>query len=172
MSTPGPQPDPAPDSAALFDELDALLQRMLALPVDPATREDRPLPEDLPPLLTVAEAALDPLPPAALAPLGMPGTEHPPADERPAAPVREPTAPSAVRGQPAPEPTVLPPVPPAWRRLLVRVNDAFDDWAFARGAPTRWLTGRFGRALLGVAGLGLLALVGALVLRDRFGWTW
>lgn len=56
MSTPQQQPD----SDDLFDELDALLQRMLALPVEGPGAQGEPEPEEgveIVPLITVAEAA-------------------------------------------------------------------------------------------------------------------
>ncbi len=58
-------PLPNSDTETLFDELDALLQRMLALPVDSPEDVDQdgnPLGDEVP-LITVAEAAPEPLSP-------------------------------------------------------------------------------------------------------------
>src|SRR6516164_6815462 len=70
MSTAPPAPDSGADageeSTALFAELDALLERMLALPVSSrdepeAPAEGPPPPQDLPPLITIAEATPEPV---------------------------------------------------------------------------------------------------------------
>src|SRR5215472_3024981 len=99
MSTAPPAPDSGAEageeSSALFAELDALLERMLALPV--SYREEpegspevgRPPPQELPPLVTIAEAMPEPVltyttppPPVTIVDEGMaprPTPELPPA---------------------------------------------------------------------------------------------
>src|SRR5437016_5902932 len=67
-------PDPEEDSSrALFEELDALLERMLSLPVSYAEESDssdgaQGAPDEVP-LITIAEAMLEPSPPRYSAPL-------------------------------------------------------------------------------------------------------
>jgi hypothetical protein len=195
MSTPAPPPeptavDPALDPGALFDELDALLNRMLSLPVDASAEGEAPaagldLPADVP-LITVAEVGLDPVPPPVAPPppvvFGGDGKEIPPEPAAAGRPAPRPSGPprlGPVRLDRPPRPPAkaeesagLPGPSSAGRRLLEAVNRRFDDWAAGLGPPGRLLSGSVGRALLGLAGLGLLALAGALVLRDGFGWTW
>lgn len=195
MATPAPRP-----TRQQLDDLDALLQRMLALPVNPGEEPAPPEPPPAEPL--AASPAAPPLFPEPLTP--PPGnmilTDLPPAPPAPASAPRPP-APAVVPAELVPLP-LLNPVPPAERRppalpapdrrlsprealiasrpptapLLLRpilwVNRVFDGLAFALGAPGRWLRRPAGRALLGAAGLLLLAAALALALLDRIGWTW
>jgi hypothetical protein len=64
-----------------------------------------------------------------------------------------------------PEPDAL------WWRPLVRVNRLFDRGVSHLGPAGRWLRGRTGRAVLGGAGLLLLAAALGVVLLDWIGWT-
>jgi hypothetical protein len=49
-------------------------------------------------------------------------------------------------------------------------NRVFDRGAARLGAPGHWLRSRRGRAVLGWAGLALLALALGIVLLDWIGW--
>jgi hypothetical protein len=224
MATPAPHP-----TRRQLDDLDALLQRMLALPVDPA---EEPAPPDEP--LAASQPAAAPLADEPAPPAGNMILSDPlPVVTPPAPPsgnmiLSDPLPPprrddgvwmkdeprpmasgSSFLLPPSPVPPAAPvplpllnPVPPAQRRapvlpppdrrlsprealiasrppevfVLLRpilwLNRAFDGLAFALGAPGRWLRRPVGRTALGLIGLLLLAAAGALVLLDRFGWTW
>ncbi len=199
----GPVPDPldADSSKALFEELDALLDRMLALPV--RQQEEAPdgegadgPPEDVA-LITIAEAMLEAAPPstAPLPPVSavdeslysqtvlgldfadLPEPEPPPAPgdapmPGPAGSRRAaPVAPPQPE-EPRPLPPVLPPPAPPWLRPLLWCDRRFDACTGHLGAAGRWLRGPSGRALLGWSGLLLIATSLGLALGDWFGWTW
>jgi hypothetical protein len=142
-----------------LDDLDALLQRMLALPVNPA---DEPLP---PPAGNVVLS--DPMRPPTPVPLPL-LNPVPPAERRP------PLLPPPDRIL-SPRQALLasrPPAPPLLLRPILWINRRFDGFAFALGTVGRWLRRPTGRTLLGVLGLLLLAVAVALVLLDQIGWTW
>ncbi len=172
-----------------LDDLDALLQRMLALPVEPA---EEPQPVGLPdpgPLFP------DPLTPPAgnliLADPGLPSLQ-PPAPPPPRAalapesvplPLLNPVPPTERRPPVLPPPdrslspraaliASRPPSPPLLLRPVLWLNRLFDAAAFGLGAPGRWLRRPTGRTLLGLVGVLLLAAAAALALVDRIGWTW
>jgi hypothetical protein len=167
-----------------LDELDALLQRMLALPVAPGDEADQAV-EPPPPAAETSAPVNGSLPAAeeftvrtlALIRLDPPGTETPPHPD-PAAPedgadaaVTEPVPEPAAAGEPVPE---LPgrerrPLP-GWLRPVVWANRAFDQVAGCLGAPGRWLRRPWGRTLLGLAGLLLLAAAVGWIVLDRMGW--
>jgi hypothetical protein len=175
MSTPAPPPAPTDPLREQLDELDALLQRMLELPVNPADSEVAPPP------------AIDPLPP-------LPAID-PRRSLSPAVAVRldEPGGPSAVavveappavtiedRGSRIEERTkqVFDPRssildPRSWLLWpLVGVNRLFDRAVSRFGFAGRWMKRPWGRALLGWVGLLCLAAAVVLLLLDWFGWTW
>jgi hypothetical protein len=150
-----------------LDDLDALLQRMLALPVNPA---DEPLP---PPagnvVLSDPMRAATPVAhaPGSAVPLPL-LNPVPPAERRP--PVLPP--PDRIL---SPRQALLasrPPAPPLILRPILWLNRRFDGFAFALGTVGRWLRRPTGRTLLGLLGLLLLAVAVALVLLDQIGWTW
>jgi hypothetical protein len=189
MSTPAPPPAPTDPLREQLDELDALLQRMLELPVNPAEGE------------LTAPPATDPLPP--------PPVIDPRPPRSPAAELRrdEPALSSAVAVVEAPRPLTVAPSPrpdpaPAWMvedrgsRIedrnaptglprssildprswvlwpLVGANRLFDRAVSRLGFAGRWMKRPWGRSLLGWVGLLCLAAAGVLLLLDWIGWTW
>lgn len=196
MSSPTP---PLQPTRQQLDELEALMQRMLALPVN-----------------QLDAGADDELTLPALAPIDLP----PVWESEPAAPVRE--TPPAKNGAPKPtngkaEPATVALHEPAaserpnvleleenlrpvaanltivhraatpetpWRlptsarrvpvplRPLVWVNRAFDRVVGLFGAPGRWLRGARGRAAIGWAGLVMFAAAAAWAFLEWMGWTW
>lgn len=189
-----------------LDELDALLQRMLNLPLTGTEPPAAPPPPPGPTWRYDAPAAppapaphLMPEPPRPVAPPPAPviALEPPPAPvvvaappapvvaaappapmppPEPAAPiiVRVPTPPSA----PTPVPVVakpavaVVPAPPAPVLLwpLVAVNWVFDRAAGLLGPPGWVLRSGFGKNLLGLVGLGLIAYTAAH-LATQAGWV-
>ncbi len=140
-----------------LDDLDALLQRMLALPVNPA---DEP-----PPAGNVVLS--DPARPPAPVPL----------------PLLNPVPPAGRRAPVLPPPDRLlsprqaliasrPPAPPLLLRPVLWINRRFDGFAFGFGSVGHWLRRPTGRTFLGILGLILLAAAVALVILDQIGWTW
>src|SRR5581483_10544232 len=165
-----------------LDDLDALLQRMLALPSGPPEgpadrRADAAPPAPQPPagnMVLSDPLAPAPSPPAPVSwsappePVPLPLLNPvPPAQRR--APVLPPPAPAL-----SPRQGLIasrPPAPPLLLRPILWLNRGFDGLSFAFGAPGRWLRRPAGRTVLGTVGLALLAAAAALVLLDRFGWT-
>lgn len=194
--TPLPDAEDADPSQTLFAELDALLARMLALPVsyreDPEGGRELPAPAEMPPLITIAEAMADPvptystpLPPVTFADQRLPAQSDlglqvstpvpvpvPAPLERPATPPRQQPA-AAVEPAAAPAQS-LPPPPAAspWLRPLVWCNRTFDRCTAPLGCLGRWLRAPASRSLLGWTGLFLLAAACGLAVYDCFGWTW
>lgn len=171
MSTPASGPTTTDHlTRQQLDELDALLQRMLELPVHPL--DDTPVD---------AESAV----PSALGVL----------DEEPVASEPSPLPPSIsladspflLRNQPpaaAPEPPRSPVAPAEpmvddaamatafWLWPLVWSNQLFDHCANRLGLVGRWLRRPSGRGLLGWAGLLLLTAAAVLFIIDWIRWHW
>lgn len=175
---------PAHPTRQQLDELEALMQRMLELPVnhldDDATPPlDNALPAAVLPAsppwpgpLAASEAIREPRLALALAPGG------------PGSPVGQPTH----RDEPPAASSVALPSAGLKRRKsigrlfrprtftllrpLLWINRVFDRTVGRLGRPGRWLRGTAGRTLLGW--LGILCLAGALVLGvlDALGWGW
>jgi hypothetical protein len=191
MSTPArPMPStPVHSTRQELDELDALMQQMLALPAEEPDEFDDPLPEarlaadthaSSPRLVETASGAgaspqLPALPAllleeersvtAGAAPEPSPFEGF---DVRPVrADVHKPEPPPSSRTAAGRRPRAA-----WWLRPLVWPNQAFDRSTHWLGAPGRWLRGPQGRSLLGW--LGLLFLSGALgwVALDTIGWPW
>src|SRR6266542_2678947 len=211
MSSPAPLRPPRASQPAApgnplrqqLDDLDALLERMLSLPVDQAD-------DDLDPIAGVVapapprEVPDDEAPPRVLRPPEEEG-HSPPPEPGPALRVEVELPPLPRLAAPPPPPAApVPPravtasreaVPPAstrrrlalvplpaevggnhepdgflWR-LLVGGNHLFDRGAGWLGPFGRWLRRPAGRAVLGWAGLVLLAAALGWVLLDWFGWT-
>jgi len=183
MATPAPQP-----TRQHLDDLDALLQRMLALPVDPSDEaappepsvEPEPVYHDAltppPGNMIVADAGALPPPPR---PTPRPAVVSAPVS----LPLLNPLAPAERRAPILPPPdqprsplqsliASRPPRPPLVLRPILWLNRRFDGLAFALGMPGRWLRRPIGRTVLGIVGLLLLAAAVVLALRDRIGWTW
>ena len=222
-------PSPNDLTRQQLDELDALLQRMLALPLNPPDPAPHPggltptglpvPPLPLPPESVPAAknwridppapvAAPPPVPHAGIAPnpggLPSPGSPEPrpqvppPEPERvviatPRVPPPEPEPPVRVsvpaplpaperKPVPIPEPVVArpapPPAPPAvpgppipvalWP--LIAFNWTIDRLLGLFGPPGWFLRGGFGKNLLGVTGVGLLAYT-AVRLAQQQGWV-
>jgi hypothetical protein len=132
------------------------------------------VPAHEPDVPSAAEEAppLPPEPDPASAVASPPATEsawHDPPPVRRPEPIIVPSIPTAV----AP-PAAIPDEPPvlALFRPLVWVNDTFDRCTYLLGPAGRWLSGRHGRALLGLLGLLLLAAATAWGVLDWMGWTW
>ncbi len=180
MATSAPQP-----TRQQLDDLDALLQRMLALPVDPS---DEPAPPEPPPEPEPAYQDTLAAPPGNMIvadplPVAMPSRPV----LRPAPPVPLPVLnplPPAERRSPVLPPpdqprsplqaliASRPPQPPLVLRPILWLNRRFDGLAFGLGTPGRWLRRPVGRTALGILGLLLLAAAVVLALRDRIDWTW
>jgi hypothetical protein len=147
-----------------LDELDALMERMLALPVDPldsspvlasALELERPeaKPEKTVPHLPALEPRLQPAvvsTAVALESRLQPG----------AAELRVPSAKAGTPTPPAVSPLLLP---------FVWVNNGFAWCLGWFGPPGRWISGDMGRNVL--AGIGIVMLLTALgwILADRLG---
>jgi hypothetical protein len=178
---------PSPTRQQL-DELDALLQRMLALPVAPSAEADQPV--DPPPATETSPPVLISSPAGeefgvrtlALIHLRSAGPETPPQAIVPS-PSRDetalvPTVPAPAPEQPvAEEPVPVSPAPerrplPWGLRPVVWVNRGFDFCAGCLGAPGRWLRRPWGRTLLGLVGLLLLAGAVGWIVLDWMGWPW
>jgi hypothetical protein len=181
MPTPAPQP-----TRQQLDDLDALLQRMLALPVNPtddmaaalaAPHDDQLTPPDG--NMIVSDPGPPPAPPSAPRSIWLPPSPPKPIplpllNPVPAAERRPPVLPPPDRPMSplAALAASRPPSPPLLLRPVLWLNRQFDSLALGFGAPGRWLRRPAGRTLLGLIGLALLAAAAALVLIDRIGWTW
>ena len=198
----------------MLDELDALMERMLALPVNDL--------EDSPPVLsppstkvTIVEAPAPvetpyPAPPPSSSPgkvlvgrLSAPPsytTETDTEEPRPKKKWKEPKPVSEelvekqanrwLEPVPSPDeilpPLIVKPAPveekrrPAKHRSassillqpLLAINKLYDRATMVLGPVGRWLRGARGRKILGLVGLGLLALAALWWLHDWMGWNW
>jgi len=201
MAGPARTPAPVCPTRQQLEELDALMQRMLALPVD---EEEKPSPlpaekpagqrkEDSGPVLIeeLLPAAADESP---AAPQGVPSRAAPLPRVLAPAPAllrrEEKTVPApaiSLRTADEPERLVPPellaaPVAP-WDEFpalapeepggpLVALNRAFDAGTTLLGPVGGWLRSAGGRTWLGLLGLGLLLAALAWGLGDWLGWTW
>jgi hypothetical protein len=211
-------PPDADNSAALLAELDVLLERMMALPVNeldeekPAPRSPAP-PQDteidevggrrMPPedteIVTVAEAMPEPpLSSPALSPddLYVQAILQRAREERPATPLPEPAAvyhppepeQPVLRSEPPPPAYTPPPMPPLappapeqppevesevspWGAPIRLCNAGYDRLMGLLGTPGRWLQGKHGRTLVGIAGILMLLAAAGLAVRDCLEWT-
>lgn len=182
---------PPSSTRQLLDELDALMQRMLSLPVEGG--EEAP---DSVPSGDSNEPPVPLTPPVALSPVAdtaaVPRAASPPATSPPATPPAEPPelpgprtlaplGPDLFADLPhiSPFPEHLRSYPrrrwrfaPAWQRPLLWLNAAFDWGTRWLGPPGRWLRSRQGRNLLGWLGLAFLALALGWQLLAWLGWEW
>jgi len=181
MSEPMPRPPATTHpTRQQLDELEALMQRMLALPVNQQAEET-----DLPALaadpgaeVAFAENADSPLPntwEGSLPPVPTVATDAAPA------PRAEVTPPPVVAHHPVVAPRLrrsleVRPRPPRLRAAwllapVVWLNRAFDRCAARLGAPGRWLCSPAGRNVLGWLGVACLAAAAAWVIIE-LNWTW
>lgn len=168
----------------LLDELDALMEQMLALPIaDPETGDTA---SNTPEQPATISATLTLLSPEAGAPpsedtgscqVSMELKPAAPAVEVVAAPVpllAEVAAPKTVA------PSVLPPPPRTspWMpnqlsyQFLRWVNQRYDRATTCLGKQGRRLRGRTARTILGLSGLVMLAAALAWLCKDWIGWIW
>jgi len=190
------------DTRQLLDELDALMDQMLALPIE----DDRPIDgaapvqsEQPPPAisatLTLVEPAGEPISSAEqpqagaalrpgrfdlMAPASVSAGIAPELDRQEGP---EEIAVTVLTDVAAPAPVQLlsppPRIPTArWRpdhisyRFLLWANQGYDRLTIRFGMVGRLLRSRVGKAILGCAGLGLLGLALVWVGKDWLGWNW
>ena len=188
------------DTRQLLDELDALMDQMLALPIN--EQQENETSSSPPP--AVVSATLTMLnPPPAPAPLeelpeALPMTrqrvvEHEFDDqssesvagnyetplersalvEEPMPALADVAAPPKVELLPLPAPIVS----PRWRpdhvsyQFLLWINQSYDGGTRWLGKPGNLLRSRAGKAFLGFAGLALLGLAAAWLAKDWLGWN-
>jgi hypothetical protein len=155
------RPTPSADSTRRqLDELDALLQRMLALPVAPP-EDELAFPDDTPDTtLAIAEPPAPTPPPRAI------GVAPPAPTLIEPPPTPSPPPPEEAPQLPRPRGRVF------WVRPLLWSNRLFDRCADSLGGPGRWLQSGRGRAVLGILGLLSLAAAVAVIALDWAGWIW
>jgi hypothetical protein len=177
----------------MLDELDALMEKMLSLPVTEAEEGRAPAKSvaKAPPM----SAKLTFLPPMneKPAPINPPKTAPAPAEHPPLNPphLAAPSAPPPPQPQPFTN-EVLPPsamaklepllaalsdddAPAAPHRndtLLLWLNQTFDSATLALGGLGHWLRAPAGRMLLGFSGVVMLMVAVGWFLRDWLGWNW
>jgi hypothetical protein len=174
-----------------LDELDALLQRMLSLPMSTSDAPPAPPPPPASPPWRVDGPSLAQAPAARLTapPEPLPPPVRPPVFEAPPAPppmpAPEPTTPIIERKVIAPSQmpipvrqTPLPVVPPLAEEIppvpfylwpFVALNWLFDRLVGLFGPPGWLLRSGFGKTVLGFVGIGLLVYTAAHVAIER-GW--
>lgn len=178
-------PSPNDLTRQQLDELDALLQRMLSVPLSPA---ETPMPASMPAPVPIPPAApnwrVDPPAPAPVPTPRLVFQEPPASVSLPREVIEAPTPaaamPVAKAANPAPPPApelplatelpepVAPPVPLPYLPL-VAINTAFDFTCGLLGAPGRLLRSGFFKQLYGLAGLGLLVYTAAHIAQAK-GW--
>lgn len=192
MSTSASSRPPSPTRQQL-DELDALLERMLALPVNKLdeeaalsddvssniqqprekTKRDEPTPAPATSRVALeqAPAVPSPLPSASAPPLPLgEGRGEGRFPEREKSERRRSLGRSLREdvSQRVPEPRRC----SWWLWPLLLINAAFFACSDRLGAPGRWLRRPRGRAFLGIIGLLLLLAAVLLFLFDLIAWTW
>jgi hypothetical protein len=184
----------------MIDELDALMERMLALPVNdqdepeaPRTPVSSPAAAPLTAKLTLLQVPAEEAPqsahvgtnPSHLPVLGVVRSANPPpsaptlpplpeAAPVPVTPLSDRVVPSAVHPD---LDSLICEVPEptgslgSWFIvLLVWGNRLFDHSTAYLGEPGRWLRGTVGRLMLGLSGIALFAAACWWLLSDWFGW--
>jgi hypothetical protein len=159
------------DTRQLLDELDALMDQMLALPID--GEDDAAAASDTTPTVSATLTMLAPS--AEVAP-------HP--EEESAPPPALAIAPvTIVSDVGAPPMCELAPMPAAvptdrWHpgqigyQFLLWANQGYDYGTTWLGAPGRFLRSQAGKALLGAGGLFLLGAALCWLCKDWLGWNW
>lgn len=180
---------PASPTRQQLDELDALLQRMLALPVHASSDEARAADRNA---ATVSPADSANEPPCATSGTNSAWALHyklaegpilsgpaTPRREVPVLPIQDTpldmlndrqSSPEPLRGEPRAADC---PAPVAgWFVPLVWCNRVFDGCVALLGPLGHWLQSPTVRTFLGLTGLLCLAAAAVLLLLDRIGWTW
>jgi hypothetical protein len=159
------------DTRQLLDELDALMDQMLALPIDGENE-------------ATAGPSITPTVSATLTMLGETAGDAPHASEDPGSlPAVDPVPVTVITDVAAPPKCALVPPPPALRtarwhpgqiayQFLLWANQGYDYGTTWLGMPGRLLRTRFGKALLGAAGLFLLGAALCWLCKDWLGWNW
>ena len=193
---------PLEHTRQMLDELDALMEQMLALPVNDL--ESQPPPDAPFPGGTVS-ATVTLLDVQSPVPLDAQTAAVPDAVGESISESKSPLCGAAPRSQetfptqrpeldaelgPLPDelmpaalmntrtPPVQPLAPPAWSitsiyvRPLTWINQAFDRCTSRLGWPGVWFCRPSGRNVLGILGLGFMGLSLAWLIKDWLGWTW
>jgi hypothetical protein len=186
MSNPVPRRPTPPPTRQQLDELEALMQRMLALPVntpdgEPHSRAPEAMAKPATPALP---AVVEPEAAAAVARAEIARLLLPPP------PPEDEPLPAAAPSREAPEDSsVMEPLPRSdehfrtttvrrsrqvgwWLRPLLWSNRTFDRCTVHLGKRGRWLRGPRGRAWLGWTGLFFLVTAVAWSVIDWMGWPW
>jgi len=160
------------DTRQLLDELDALMDQMLALPI--ADQDEAVAPPVTTPTVSATLTLLEPAPGAV--PAGMDGAAlpSPPRYVEPVPIIGAVAVPTSI------ELTALPPPlrTARWRpsrlayQFLLWTNQGYDYGTNWLGPAGRFLRSGAGKALLGSGGLILLALALAWLGKDWLGWNW
>jgi hypothetical protein len=149
----------------MLDELDDLMERMLALPIS-ELEEPRPAPDATrTPALAASLTLLEPTRPE---PVRTPVVVPAPITMDVTPPSRLHEVESLLNEIPQPEPEpILFLLRPLWW-----CNQAFDGVTYLFGPAGTLLRSGFGRALLGLGGLALLVFSAGCLAQDWLGWTW
>jgi hypothetical protein len=191
-------PDPlGSNTRQMLDELDSLMEKMLALPVnqleDSATATSTTAPVAVqaprePRLATPVRAEAMPAATSGQVLVAQIAVVHSPATHD-VLPSPKSTRDSWAEYQPSNQDEVLPPLaslvapvaetnPSASRLFLFRfrpllwLNQGFDQLTQRLGFAGSWLRSSRGRMVIGVVGLTLLALAAGWWLKEWLGWTW
>lgn len=181
-------------SAAMLAELDTLLERMLALPVQhveepapappPQPQPEYSIPTPPAPVLETV-AALEQEPPLPLQTtvnddlylqtiLSEHVTEEKPTqDQLLELPLSFPLRPPIAPPSPQPPPTMhvnAPDLPPLSMKPILWLNRGFDGLSRGLGPAGAWLRSGTGRTVLGWLGLLMLLAVGGLAVKDALAW--
>jgi hypothetical protein len=175
----------------MLDELDALMEKMLSVPVNEgdegsAFPEEVVKPTPLPATLTLLREA--PLREEAAHPaLNPPHLTLPPLEPMPPLEVREPAsqpmpftnevAPASVMEKLEPMLAALPEPEAAlatqWGYLpLVAINLTFDYATMILGGAGEWMRTEGGRLLLGLSGVAMMLIAAGWFVKDWLGWNW
>lgn len=166
----------------MLDELDALMERMLTLPVNDVETAP-PFPKEVvkAPALSATLTLLDP-PQASSMPL-----EHPPLNPPHMAFSVATTELPPLPAEPAPLTNEVEPpsVMPSFEPLLAQIPEPDSEGLASRGyGPMLWinqtfdavtnnsLAGQGGRTLLGLSGVAMMAIAVGWFLKDWLGWNW
>jgi hypothetical protein len=165
----------------MLDELDALMEQMLSMPVHDAEEAPR-FPKDIvkPQALTATLTLLE-----SPAPLNGPRTPaiHPPLNPPHAAmssalaPLTNDAVPVSMLAKVDPMLAAIPESDAApttrWCYLpLLWINQLFDGWTFMLGEWGAMLRTQVSRTLLGIMGIALLVLAAGWFVKDWLGWNW